>query len=377
MFRMHLCEPAMEDLKGPDAWTFRDKPAAWQWSVLVAVSLTFVVVLELIHLPAALFLGPMLSAILLAAFFDGQVIVPRWPYLISQGLIGCLIVHGIGIGPGASHTIATQWPIFLASASTVILFSSVLGVLLARLRMLPGTTAVWGSAPGAATVMVLMADAFGGDVRLVAFMQFLRVIFVAVVASVVSRLWTGSHEAAAMASDWFPPFEWNAFAATITVATGGAIVGSRLKIPAGALLVPLVVGLALSVSGQVDLALPPWLMAVPYALLGWTIGMRFTRDIVHHAARMFPRIATSTIILIVLCGGLAALLHFALGTDALTAYLATSPGGADSVAIIAAGSKVDLPFVMAMQTSRFLLVMLVGPSIARAGARWAERRGIA
>jgi uncharacterized membrane protein AbrB (regulator of aidB expression) len=54
----------------------------------------------------------------------------------------------------------------------------------------------------------------------------------------------------------------------------------------------------------------------------------------------------------------------------LTAYLATSPGGADSVAIIAASSNVDLPFVMAMQTARFMLVMLVGPALARAVARW-------
>ena len=41
--------------------------------------------------------------------------------------------------------------------------------------MLPGTTAVWGSSPGAATAMVLMAEAFGADARLVAFMQYLRV----------------------------------------------------------------------------------------------------------------------------------------------------------------------------------------------------------
>jgi Transition state regulatory protein AbrB len=37
------------------------------------------------------------------------------------------------------------------------------------------------------------------------------------------------------------------------------------------------------------------------------------------------------IVLIALCGVLAGLLHLVAGTDALTAYLATSPGGADSV----------------------------------------------
>ena len=73
-----------------------------------------------------------------------------------------------------------------------------------------------------------------------------------------------------------------------------------------------------------------------------------------------------------LCGGLAVLLHLIVGTDPLTAYLATSPGGADSVAIIAASSNVDVPFVMAMQMARFILVLLVGPALARAVARWTK-----
>ena len=67
--------------------------------------------------------------------------------------------------------------------------------------------------------------------------------------------------------------------------------------------------------------------------------------------------------------GLAWLLaHFAHG-DPLTAYLATSPGGADTVAIIAATSPVDVPFVMAMQSARFIVVAFCGPAVARAVAR--------
>ena len=41
---------------------------------------------------------------------------------------------------------------------------------------------------------------------------------------------------------------------------------------------------------------------------------------------------------------------------------------------IAAHAKVDLPFVMAMQTARLLAVIAIGPPLARASARWAERK---
>ena len=73
--------------------------------------------------------------------------------------------------------------------------------------------------------------------------------------------------------------------------------------------------------------------------------------------------------LIAMCGGLAFALHEAAGTDALTAYLATSPGGADAVAIIAASSPVDVPFVMAMHVGRLLIVILIGPALAHTIAR--------
>ena len=64
-------------------------------------------------------------------------------------------------------------------------------------------------------------------------------------------------------------------------------------------------------------------------------------------------------------GLMALLLVGLLDVDPLTAYLATSPGGLDSVAVIAASSNVDISFVMALQTSRLIIITLIGPAIAR------------
>jgi membrane AbrB-like protein len=195
-------------------------------------------------------------------------------------------------------------------------------------------------------------------------------MMVALVASVVARLWVAPGGVRA-AMDWFPAVAAGPLWETIALAVIGAIAGAKSKIPAGPLLIPLFAGIALSCTHLITIALPPWLMAGCYALVGWSIGLRFTREIVLYAARVFPTIVASTLTLIALCGGLAWLLHVIVGTDPLTAYLATSPGGADSVAIIAASSHVDLPFVMAMQMARFILVLLVGPTLARVVARWA------
>jgi len=53
------------------------------------------------------------------------------------------------------------------------------------------------------------------------------------------------------------------------------------------------------------------------------------------------------------------------GIDPMTAYLATSPGGADSIAIIAASTTVNMRFVMDMQITRLVVVMLIAPTLSR------------
>ena len=350
-------------------FTLRGRPAPLQWCALLGASLVLISLLELIGLPAALLLGSIGAAILLA-WFEGQVKIPAWSFIVAQGVVGCLVARSIS--PDIVMEMLRQWPMFITCVGMVIVFATTLGFLLARFKVLPGTTAVWGSSPGAATVMVLMANALGGDMRLVAVMQYLRVASVGLVASAVARVWAPSGAAAPIATQWFPPLAAGPFLETLALAIAGAAIGVKAKIAAGALLVPLFAGAALSASHAVTITLPPWLLAGCYALVGWSIGLRFTREIVVYAARQLPRIIASIFTLIIMCGGLAYALHKMAGTDPLTAYLATSPGGADSVAIIAASSKVDMSFVMAMQVSRLILVMLIGPSLARIVARWTE-----
>ena len=66
------------------------------------------------------------------------------------------------------------------------------------------------------------------------------------------------------------------------------------------------------------------------------------------------------------CGLLAWCLARLGHIDALTAYLATSPGGLDSVAIIAASTpRVDLPFVMALQSVRLVFAIGLAPLITQ------------
>jgi uncharacterized protein len=338
-----------------------------QWGAVVALSLVFLALLEAVHVPAALLLGPMIAGILFASS-GGTVRVPPPLYAGAQALVGCMIARSLPLSN--ADEIVHNGPVFLIGVGSTVVVAATIGWVLTRWRVLPGTTAIWGSSPGAATTMVVMAEALGADARLVAFMQYLRVMCVAGVASLIASLVMGGHALAPVV--WFPPLEPGGFAATLGVALGGAALARLARIPAGAMLVPMIAVALLSGCGLMHIVLPPWLLALSYALFGWSIGLRFTRSIFAYAAAAFPRLIAAIAALIAICAVFGLILSRAAGVDLLTAYLATSPGGADSVAIIAASSKVDVPFVMTMQMVRFVVVMATGPALAKFLAGKAE-----
>lgn len=337
-----------------------------RWAGLLTLSAVFVAALQLLHLPAALLLGPMLAAILFAAC-QKTVKVPTALMSVAQALVGCLVAKSVPITIVAE--IGHDWPIFAAGVVSVILAALVLGYLLARLQVLPGTTAIWGSMPGGATAMIIMAAAFGADMRLVAFMQYLRIVCVAIAASTISRIWvakTGTPPPVV----WFPPIEWLPMAETAGLIAVCIGLSRLIKIPAGLFLLPMILGMVAQNLQIIEITLPPWLLAASYALIGWTVGIRFTREILVYAARALPRVIGSIVILIAICCAFAAVLVYGAGIDPLTAYLATSPGGADSVAIIATATHVDVPFVMSMQLVRMAVILSTGPFLARLVVKW-------
>ncbi|WP_226572048.1 AbrB family transcriptional regulator [Mangrovibacter yixingensis] len=346
-----------------------------RWCGLVLISALLVLVLEAVQIPAALLLGPMFAAIGFAAS-SRPVSISRPLFHSAQAVVGAMIAAAIP--PDIFNEIAHQWPLFLACVVSVIVASLVLGGLLARYQVLPGSTAIWGSSPGAATAMTLMAESFGADVRLVAFMQYLRVMVVALVATLVTRLWVSDiPDGAAVHINWFVAVPLWPLCATLLVIAGSVLLARCVKLPAGPMLLALVLATVAQDAGGLVITLPETLLALAYAFVGWGIGLRFSAEILRHAAHALPRVLLSVLTLVAVCAGFAWLLVRFAGIDPLTAYLATSPGGADSVAIIASSSHVDLPFVMAMQTGRFILVMLTGPVLSRWIANWMQRRAVA
>jgi membrane AbrB-like protein len=341
-----------------------------QWAGLAALSAVVAFSLDHVRLPAAFLIGPLVAAIVVR-LAGAAIRVARPAMFGSQAVVGAMI--GAAMTPSIVTTFRADWPILLSVVAATIVFANLAGWMLSRFGVVPGTTGVWGSSPGAANAMVILSEAHGGDIRLVAFMQYLRVLFVASTASIVARVWLGVDGSAA-AHVLFPPVDLGRLALTIVAIAVGGFVGLRSRLPNGAMMGPLLAMAVLGGTGVFSPVLPPWLLIAAYAGLGWNIGLRFTREAVAHAARALPWIVVSILALMSFSAGLAVILVYEVGVDPLTAFLATSPGGLDTIAVIAASTPVDVSFVLALQVVRFFVLVFAGPALSRFVARHLPKR---
>jgi membrane AbrB-like protein len=342
----------------PESW-----PAPVQWAGLVVLSALISLIWGLAGLPAGLLLGPMIAGVVFGVN-DLRLTVPRLPYLGAQAVIGAMVAASIT--PAIVTTFGHDALLFCVVTAATLVSAAALGWLFSRSGLIPGPAAVYGISPGAASAMVLLGEAEGADARLVAFMQYTRVLLVALAAAVVGRFWAGAAGTPTPAAHWLAAVHWGHLVAVLLLAALSQLAARLLRLPAWALLGPMMLLSALHAGGWLDIELPRWLLAAAYALLGWHFGLGFRRDALRYAGRALPFVMSATLCLMGVCGLLAWCLMRLGHIDALTAYLATSPGGLDSVAIIAASTpRVDLPFVLALQSVRLVFVIGFAPLITR------------
>lgn len=142
-------------------WIWRSR--FFQWMKLLVLSSAISFALFWFHLPAALLLGPMIAGICLS-LRGAEIRVPRPFFIAAQMIIGCMIARSLT--PSIFGVLLANWALVLLILFSTLAISALAGWLLVRYSALPGATGAWGSSPGGASAMVIMAQEYGADVRL-------------------------------------------------------------------------------------------------------------------------------------------------------------------------------------------------------------------
>lgn len=348
-----------------DKLTFINSRSYIQWIILSLISAAIIAVLYFFKIPAASLLGAIFGGIIMAIFGKSEIKVPDKLFQGAQSILGCMIAGMFTVS--LFGNIIDHWLIILISIFFMLLCSFSIGYILTVRGVFPGSTAIWGTWPGAASVMVVLSELYGGDIRLVAFMQYLRVVIVALTSSIIVMIvGTGSAATALPLSEQlFSNINVYNFFITLIFAFACSAIAHFFKIPSGSLILSMIIGAILINTGILNLEIPKWFMMITYVIIGWSIGLRFTREIVGKAINTFPKLLILIFLLIAICAGVSVIVSNITGVDFLTAYLALSPGGSDSVAIIAASCDVEISFVMSIQIMRFMIILFMGPAITR------------
>ena len=324
--------------------------------------------LDVLAVPSpALFAGLVVAAAL-ALLGAGPARVPRPATAAAQAVIG--VVIGVLARAETLVAVAQHWLAVLVVGTATLVLSMAAGLLLG---LRPGVTPLTGMlalTAGGASGLVAVSRELGGDDRVVAVVQYLRVVLVTVSMPVVAALLYGASGGAGPGPAG-PSAPWyTGLALTAGCAAVGVPLARLAKVPAGALLGPMVVALVLSLTGLSRGPAPPSaLVELAYAVIGWQAGVRFTRESLRTVAALLPAAVGLIAAVVAACAALGALLARLTGTTPLEGYLATTPGGIYAVLATAISSGVDVAFVVAVQVLRVIVMLLVAPVVARRVAR--------
>ena len=334
--------------------------------LLVAIGSAFA--LRGLHVPGAWLFGPLAVSAVFAVRGWHSIQLPNRVYIGGQAVIGTAL--GAGFSLSTLSVIPQHAGVFTFAVVFILLTSLGNGWLLSRFTRLDPGTSFLGTMPGGASAMASMSDSLGADTRLVAAIQYIRLLVILASLLVIAPL-LKAHAPAALAnpgtainfyaSEFVP---WK-FGILLGLAIMGWLVGTFTRIPAGAFLIPTLLYFLLGLA-CISLGGWPWpILATAYIIMGLQIGGRFRPETVTMIWSVILPVVGTTLLLLVASVVLAFLVAHLMHLDLVAAYLAATPGGLDSVAAVATDLHIDTTVVVSMHLVRLLCVLMFGPWLAR------------
>ncbi|WHU45872.1 AbrB family transcriptional regulator [Gordonia sp. L191] len=349
-----------------------------RWIGLALVTAIAAYLLELLDVDAAaLFAGLVVAAVLAIAGLAPRThsddpdapVVPRPLFLAAQGVLGVYI--GTMADPSTLSGLGSAWlPVLVVGLGTLAL-SVAGGALLGLHRQVDTLTGAMALVAGGASGLVALTRELGGDERVVAVVQYVRVALVTLTIPLVASVVFGaSANGVAQTSPNWSDQGWGLVLLAVCAGVGVPL-GRLIHLPAAGLLGPMALSTTAELTGLAgDAAISPILLAIAYALIGWQAGLGFTMERLKAIGRILPPAIGLILAIGVGCGLLGVLLSWWTGESMFDCYLATTPGGIYAVLAAATAAGGNVAFVVAAQILRVLLMLFVAPF----AARWAARR---
>jgi uncharacterized protein len=345
-----------------------------RWAAVAAVTVLAALACDLVGLPSPQLFAGLIGGVVVALAFGWRMAPPAPVRVAAQAVTG--VALGAYVEAPTMRAIGEHIvPVTLVSVATLAL-TVVAGIVLARFSALDRPTASFGMIAGGAAGIVAIADELEADNRLVAILQYLRVLIIVVLTPLVATtVFPGDHGFHTGVGHQTPGSLGDAAVLLAASAAGGLVLARFVRLPAVSLLGPMLVAAGLTLAGvPFAVPLPAWIQNIAFATIGLQVGLRFTPDSMRAAGRALVPGLIAILGLLVGCALLALVLAPLADVSTLDAYLATTPGGLYAVLATAVDSGANTTFVLAVQVLRLFVMLLAAPVLARWLVRAEPRR---
>ena len=334
------------------------------WAAVVAGAVVLSLLFAWLGVPSPTLFGGLAAGLARALGGRDRQVMPRPAMTAAQAVVGVTI--GALVQLSTLAAIGQHWlPVLLVTVGTLLL-SLGAGQLLQLRRDITPVTGAFSMIAGGASGITVMARDLGADQRMVAVLQYLRVLLIVVVMPVVATTVYGASTGGTGAGRAAGPGWAAGLLFTVVCAVAGVGLGRLTHLPVGALLGPMLVAAAGDLAGLSHGSQTPALLeSAAFVVIGLQVGISFTRESLRTVGRALPTALVIIVGLVLGCAGLGALLAPAAGVGELDAYLATTPGGLYAVLATATDSGADATFVLAVQVLRLFVMLLTAPLVAR------------
>jgi len=299
----------------------------------------------------------------IAAMSGARVAIPR--NLRS----GFLTILGVLLGAGFTPAVLSRlqdWALTVSVLAVWALLAGLIGYLyLRRFAKLDPTTAFFAAAPGGLAEMTSVGGQMGADIPKLALTHAVRVMFVVLVVPIWFRLEGLISPASPQTLVGLADVAPRDYAILAACAIVGGLLGTRARLPAAAMMGPMLCSAAVHLAGFTDSQPPYVITAAAQVVLGSAIGQRFSGTSVRTIAVTAAHGAVATLMMLLLAIAFAAAVAPFTGQSFAALVLAYAPGGFAEMSLVALALSVDAAFVASHHLIRIMFVITLAPLIFR------------
>lgn len=316
----------------------------------------------LLHLPLPWMLGAMAATTIAAMSGVRVALMPRLR-------LAFIAILGVMLGSAFTPEIVRSIGLWLGSfgwlAVYVIIATAVVFAFYRRVARYDDVTAYFSAAPGGLSEMILAGGALGGDERRISLAHGARIL-TAIFALSFGYRWFGGY---------VPPADGSPVLATVLAledwalligcGIAGILLAHTLRIPAYALVGPMVLSAIAHGAGLTHSRPPVWLVAMAQIVVGAMVGSRFDGVKPRVVGQALLLATGATIVLLAFAALFGEAVERSVGIPFSAALLAFAPGGLAEMSLIALSLDVDAAYVSSHHIVRIFMIVLAAPALFR------------